>query len=363
MNTAVAQKEDARLSGTELYNEYKSLKAAEPTLRARDASQKLGISEGELLASRVGTEDTAICLENSPEKIQECLIAVKDLGEVMALTRNESCVHERKGVYDNGSFEKTPHMTIGLFVNPDIDLRLFMNHWAFAFAATEQTRGGPKKSLQFFSKDGVAVHKIYLTDKSDEAAYDKLVENFKAEEQSNAIEIEEYAAKKPDMPDDQIDLEGFTKGWEALQDTHDFYPLLMKYRVGREQALRIVKDDLAYQIDNNASRELLNLAKESNCEIMVFVGSRGCIQIHTGPVNKLLEHGTWYNVMDPKFNLHLNEEKISSTWVTKKPTEDGIVTAVEVFDEDKELIATFFGKRKPGIPELEAWREVVSKLK
>ena len=46
------------------------------------------------------------------------------------------------------------------------------------------------------------------------------------------------------------------------------------------------------------------------------------------------------------FNLHLREDRIAGTWVTRKPTVDGFVTAVEVFDKDGEAIVTFFGKRK-----------------
>jgi len=147
-----------------------------------------------------------------------------------------------------------------------------------------------------------------------------------------------------------------------LQDTHDFYPMLMKFRVGREQAHRLCGDEFAYELEHVAIREVLEKARDKGCEIMVFVGNKGCIQIHTGPVNKLLEHETWYNVMDPKFNLHLNETGVNNVWVTLKPTEDGVVTAVEVFAKNGDLMATFFGKRKPGIPELPLWREVVSEL-
>lgn len=43
----------------------------------------------------------------------------------------------------------------------------------------------------------------------------------------------------------------------------------------------------------------------------------------------------------------------------KKPTKEGFVTSIEVFDENRQLIVQFFGKRKPGIPEREDWREVV----
>jgi putative hemin transport protein len=50
-------------------------------------------------------------------------------------------------------------------------LRTFLNHWKFAFAVVE----GDRKSIQFFGKDGLALHKIYLTKDSNEAAFEALV--------------------------------------------------------------------------------------------------------------------------------------------------------------------------------------------
>ena len=115
-------------------------------------------------------------------------------------------------------------------------------------------------------------------------------------------------------------------------------------------------------MNTTASRQILEMARDQDCEIMVFVGNRGCIQIHSGPVRKLVEHGPWFNVLDPMFNLHLDETRIARTWVTRKPTVDGVVTALEVFDAAGELIVTFFGRRKPGVPELDLWREIVTSL-
>ncbi len=342
-----------------LFEQYLALKEENPNLRAREAATQLGVSEGELLAARVGT-DAARLVDDA----QAILEAVKPLGEVMALSRNDFCVHERKGVYDNVSFSQHGPMKMGLAVNPDIDLRMFMNHWKFCFAATETTRGGPRKSLQFFDKSGTAVHKIYLTSKSDEAAYDALVTKFTASEQPNFIETEAYPEKPaaPELSDEQI--AAFRADWAELKDTHDFYPLLMKYKLDkhRDLAVKLAASDQAYEVEPSSVRAVLELARDKKCEIMVFVGNRGMVQIHTGPVNKLLEHNSWFNVMDPMFNLHLDEAHVSSTWVTLKPTEDGIVTALEVFDSNNDLMATFFGKRKPGIPELPLWREVVNAL-
>lgn len=93
---------------------------------------------------------------------------------------------------------------------------------------------------------------------------------------------------------------------------------------------------------------------------MIFIGSRGCIQIHTGKVKKLLQTGPWFNVLDPEFNMHLREDAIADVWLVKKPTEDGFVTSLEAFDTAGMLIVQFFGKRKPRIPEREDWRQVIA---
>ena len=133
----------------ELKEKWEALKAENPHLRIRNAAAQLGVSEAELLLTNVGEEVTVL----KPE-FANILTEVEKLGKVMALTRNDECVHERKGTYLNGDFS-SPHAQ--LFVGEDIDLRIFQNHWKFAFAVVE----GDKKSLQFFGKDGLALHKIY----------------------------------------------------------------------------------------------------------------------------------------------------------------------------------------------------------
>jgi putative hemin transport protein len=72
--------------------------------------------------------------------------------------------------------------------------------------------------------------------------------------------------------------------------------------------------------------------------------------------------GPWLNVLDPGFNLHLREDHIASAWVVRKPTSDGLVTSLELFDAQGETIAMFFGERKPGRAELCAWRELIDEL-
>jgi putative hemin transport protein len=334
----------------DLKEKWEALKAENPHLRIRNAAVELGVSEAELLATNVGNGVTVL----KPE-FKDILTEAELLGKVMALTRNDECVHERKGTYLNGDFS-SPHAQ--LFVGEDIDLRIFLNHWKFVFAVIE----GDKKSLQFFGKDGLALHKIYLTKDSNEAAFDAIVEKFKAEEQIQTLELETVAPKAPEKADSEIDVEGFQKAWTELKDTHDFFMMTRKFGVSRTQALRLAPEGFTKKIDNAKVVNVLEDASEKELPIMIFVGNRGIIQIHTGNVKKTLWHQQWFNVMDPDFNLHLDVTKIAEAWIVKKPTEDGEVTAVEVFNKEGDFIVQFFGKRKPGIPELQEWKDLVAEL-
>ncbi|ALR29870.1 heme ABC transporter [Chryseobacterium sp. IHB B 17019] len=334
----------------DLKEKWEALKAENPHLRIRNAAADLGVSEAELLITNVGEGVTVL----KPE-FKDILTEAEKLGKVMALTRNDECVHERKGTYLNGDFS-SPHAQ--LFVGEDIDLRIFINHWKFAFAVVE----GDKKSLQFFGKDGLALHKIYLTKDSNVEAFDVIVEKFKAEDQNQAFEFEAVAPKAPEKADSEIDVEGFQKSWTELKDTHDFFMMTRKFGVSRTQALRLAPEGYAKKIDSAKVVNVLEDASEKNLPIMVFVGNRGIIQIHTGEVKKTLWHQQWFNVMDPDFNLHLDVTKIAEVWIVKKPTEDGEVTAIEVFNKEGDFIVQFFGKRKPGIPELQEWKDLVADL-
>ncbi|MGH8046767.1 MAG: ChuX/HutX family heme-like substrate-binding protein, partial [Chthoniobacterales bacterium] len=67
--------------------------------------------------------------------------------------------------------------------------------------------------------------------------------------------------------------------------------------------------------------------------------------------------------LDDEFNLHLREPGVAAAWLVRKPTKDGVVTSIELYDTAGENIALLFGKRKPGQPEDENWRNLAESLK
>jgi putative hemin transport protein len=219
-----------------------------------------------------------------------------------------------------------------------------------------------RTSVQVFDIDGAAVHKIYLTGKSDREAFDALAARFRSPQQTGDIAIAPLPPRRPDRPDADIDIANFHKHWRALQDTHDFFGLLGEFGVSRAQAMRLAEPEFASSVPPVALRDALQAAADTETPIMCFVGNPGCIQIHTGPVQTLKVMGPWFNVLDPTFNLHLREDAIHEAWVVRKPTRDGIVTSLELFDANGFCFVQFFGERKPQKAELEAWRKIVADL-
>lgn len=331
----------------------------EANLRHRDIASQLGISEGELVAAHVALPD------ESPERVMKArrlrpawpqiVEALEPVGDVMALTRNESCVHEKVGTYANGSH--TGHM--GLVLGGAIDLRIFYQRWAHGFAVDEPTDKGPQSSLQFFDAAGTAIHKVFLRPGSNAVVWKGLISDFIATHQQPGIAVESIPSPDPERPDTDIDVPAFRQAWASMRDTHEFFGLLKKYGVARTQALRLADPRFVQRVDVDAAHLVLNAAARDGVPIMVFVGNPGMIQIHSGSVVKIVAMGQWLNVLDAGFNLHLRADHIASAWVVGKPTGDGLVTSLELFDPQGETIAMFFGERKPGRQELATWRSLI----
>ena len=341
---------DSARDPAELRAAWSGFRENHPDTRIRDAAAALEVSEAELVATAVG--DTAVRLRPQWRELVEALPA---LGNVMALTRNEYAVHEKIGRYR----EIRINAHGGVVLDRDIDLRLFFSRWHHAFAITEDGAKGMKRSLQVFDCDGTAVHKIHLRPESDIAGFDALVAHFATPEQLPGIAVSPRPVQPVDRPDDAIDTDALRRDWQALRDTHDFFALLKRHEVGRVQSFRLVGADLARSIPPTGFSRALCLAAADAVPVMIFVGSPGVIQIHGGPIETVKRLGSWQNVMDPGFNLHLREDAIASCWLVRKPTDDGIVTSIEIFDRDCQQIAWMFGQRKPGQPERADWVRLV----
>jgi putative hemin transport protein len=333
-------------------------------LRARDAAHKLGVSEGGALVAHAASQ---MCPAEDAGSLYSVTVLDGDwiaqlqgleaVGPVMALTRNESVVHEKIGVYRNVSAQGA----VGLALGAEIDLRLFLMHWHVGMHVIERTPKGEQHSLQFFDVHGQALHKVHTRAQSDLQALEQLVQRH-ARPEARPLFTPGTLSAPPDRPDAEVDVASLAQAWSAMKDTHEFFGLLKTHRVGRMQSFRLMEGRHARRTPLLAVEWLLKRAAGTGLPIMVFAGNAGCLQIHTGAVQRIESVGPWLNVLDDNFNLHLRADQVAESWLVSKPTNDGVVTSLELFDARGQLIAMFFGERKPGKPELPAWRTLAHGL-
>jgi putative hemin transport protein len=356
MNTVTESKVAALREG------WRGIQQAKPGIRIREAAKDLGASEAELLATKTGEQ--VVRLQGPwPELLKR----FKTLGKVMSLTRNDACILEHKGPFQDITVTGGEGTRAMATVIGPVESRVFFTSWHVAFAVTEEKSDRVLQSIQVFDRSGEAVTKIYLQEKSDVDAYRKIIEDFRSPDQQPEQDVQPYAKE---VFSSSIDEHAFLADWSALKDTHEFFSMLRKHTVHRYHALTLAAGKFTYQVNAAASpQQILEAASASKLPIMIFAGNRGNLQIHQGKVRtiRVLDRGhggveRWLNILDPDFNMHLRMDFVSTAWVVKKPTADGIVTSVELFDKEKNLVTQFFGLRKPGIPERDEWTSLVEKL-
>ncbi len=318
-------------------------------LRNRVLANKIGVSEAQLIAARGATR-----IASHPDALMPMITG---LGEVMALTRNDGCVIEKVGVYEN--FHSGQHAA--MILNDAIDLRMFPVHWVTAYAVETETDSGVRRSIQVFDAAGDAVHKIHLQGDADLTHWDRLVSDLRHEEQSDTLSVgDRKPAEAPKADPARADT--LRREWARMTDTHQFLRLTSKLKMNRLGAYRIAGEPLARQLEIAAANTLLETLAGSGVEIMFFVGNRGCIEIHGGLIGTLRPMGPWQNVLDPGFNMHLRQDHIAEVWAVNKPTQRGDAISVETFDAEGGLIYQMFGRRTKARDHWPEWNRIVADL-
>ncbi len=288
--------------------------------------------------------------------MSDLIHALPELGEVMSLTRNDAAVHEKVGAFGNITLSgKT-----GLVLNDAIDLRLFLDHWRFAFAVEIPDEKGLRRSIQIFDEAGEAVLKVHLKATSDIGAFNAIRDRLA--DSSLEFATAPKPLPRPETPANDIDVEGFRQAFRAMRDIHEFFPLMRRFGLTRRQSIDALEGEFVHRLDVLSPRQLLENAAAEALPIMCFVGNQGSIQIHHGAVSNIKIMGPWLNVLDTGFNLHLRQDLVSEAWLVQKPTRHGIITSVELYAEDRSLIAQFFGVREEQSPEDPNWRRLASSL-
>lgn len=329
-----------------------SLRDKNKDLRDREFVKLIGISEAEFVAA-LTTIDKARPLKVD---VPVLLKNAHKLGEILALTRNDYAVSEKKGHFQNVFPGSDISMTLG-----QIDLRIFQKNWKFGFVRDMVIHDRAVKSLQFFDAHGEAVFKLYPEKTTNLDEWDKLITLLACNKPAVPLDIQPPTAQN-NVSSLTADIEEFRNRWRQMTDVHQLHDILNELKIGRHDAVKFIGNEFANEVRKNSVEILLNQAVEKQVPIMCFVGNNSCIQIFTGKIQNLKAVDGWFNILDEKFHLHLFTSGIDRVWHVRKPTSDGYVSSLEVFDDNGQMIVQFFGKRNAGEHEREDWRDLLSEL-
>lgn len=322
--------------------------------RHREIAAKLNISEGELIAAHVGAPaDGLMRVTRLQPDWHALLVTCASLGQVMALTRNASCVHEKDGLYSS----VTEQANVVAVQGEQIDLQCHFEYWQHGFAVEESGEKGVQRSMQFYDTAGVALHKVFLRPQSDVAAYLALVEQFSDENQLPGITVRSSVAAAPIR-----DFPSFLMAWDGVHNARDLYALLAQSKGACLSYLQQLAAEAAQQVSANAARLLLEAAAAETIALLILTGNAGVTQAHSGPIDKVVVMGPWLNVLDPGFNLHLREDHIASAWMVIQSGLHGMFSAMALLDQHGAMITLFASANVAGKSEDSAWADLIERL-
>ncbi len=313
---------------------WRELRARQPQMRIREAAASLGVSEAELLATTCGNGAIRL-VARWPELLTE----LSTCGSLMALTRNDFAVHEKTGLYGNLSVHGEQWLVSG----QNIRLCLLLLHWYAGFAVSEETHAGVRHSLHFFARDGEAIHKIYLAGAEHLAGYQRLIEVYRADDQSPGLQLPVSA------PQTAVRMDELPPLWRRLWACNT--------ASGETTPVVAIADMAVTQF-----RQLMHQLAQMLLPVEIAVVNQGAMQVHEGLIQNLHLTGPWFNVLDTGFNLHLNETAIERMQVVNIAYRQHTLNGLLLLDKQGQTIVSIFGQYDDETGESPIWREFVAAL-
>ena len=273
------------------------------------------------------------------------------VGPVTSRTGNAVAIHEADGPVEHYLHDERNAMVRGRH----IDTRLIPKHFVHAL--------GSATSLRFLDAHGDAMQTIETREETYGETWRALVASLATDD--HAFDPEPAPPPAPLHPEPDTVRDALAEDWRGMVDVLQIGPILKRHGVRRDQALGLL-GDMAWALPHHALDTLLQDAVETGVPLMCFVGSRGCIQIHSGPLAETSRDGDTLHAAAPHFRLRVATHRLASLWAVRKPVRRpdaaGHVTSVEGFDAEGNLALQFFGTRRPGHDERSEWRDLVEGL-
>jgi len=266
-------------------------------LRIRDISNKLNVSEAELLSLSVNDSVSFLYINDFNQFFTYLL---SNIDKVMFLIRSEFVVHEK--IINPYDYEIINDSIINK-KNNSLLIKFNSETFKYSFFEIKRHNNRTLKSFQFFDYYGTSVLKIYLKGKKD----------VEFENLANQYNIEyKYQIQKDFISDKYVE---FKNRRSAKMPPYSDFKLTL--------------------------RQLLNDIAKKSIPVNIYAFGIECVQCHSDIIKNIVDYGPWLNVMDKNFNIHVLENKIS---LCNSSIRDGN-NCIDFYDINNNLVLSVSDKK------------------
>lgn len=233
-------------------------------LRIRDVSNRLNVSEAELLSLSTNKGIFHLKIDDFDNFFKSIL---KENDKVMFLIRTDFVVHEKiiscqdYTIKNDRVFSLKDKSTLIKFNSDSIK---------YSFYEFKKHKNRTLRSFQFFDKDGNSMIKIYLKGKSKDQ-FDFIANKYKVEYN--------YELQK------NFESNKFDNEYKSIDYDENVIDLTL--------------------------RKILNKIAEDKIPVNIYAFGLDCTQCHSDTIKNVIDYGPWLNVMDKNFNIHVLEKNIT----------------------------------------------------
>lgn len=331
---------------TIISEKWKQLKSFQPELSPGAVADKLKVSEAALFYSGKGDE-----IEFLNNDFENLLKELKRFENIKILIKNKSSVSSISGGF---SVESNQDSLFLILRNPEMTLKINSENLMYGFAINS----ADEKSIRFFDRYGFSVFRIHLNQQTDADEFKTVIKKFSAE--TDHFEIDSFETKQIEYPD-ETQLRGFHNDWKNLENPDEFDEILEKYKISHLQALHYAPNDFfASKIRNRMSANILEEAIGSDTKLRFVTENHNSKLSFDCTTERGSWHGEWFIVFGKESQFSLNTTKITESFIVRKPGKTGIISSLQCFDGNNELIFEVYCKRNEDEPEPNEWRAMLN---
>lgn len=240
--------------------------------------------------------------------------------------------------------------------HPNIDTRLFTAKWRFVYA-TEQDK---IICLNFFSRYGDLVYRVCSTTVEQYPLFKDFISEFTDKDNSTVNITESFTKLKYTK---LIDKQVLTQKWSEMTNVHQASKIFKYHGNDPTAVYTALGENYARKISTEKLIQFFNLIVENKLKIMMFSRNYAAVQCYVGDIPKLAVLGYEINISITDFDFMMDTNKLGDIWLVTKPTENGFVNSISIFDKEDNEVLILTDKRTRGDAENADWLEVIQKIR